>query len=151
MTLNVTMNLTQSLNLSILPADSPIRVERSDTGARLVVPRGCQASVVERYDGHGQDGYNTYAKLEVAIADDATLTHYKLVQEAPNAIHQSFLEVQMQNRSSFTSHVFLLRGASIRNTIHVRLEGDHAACSLNGLYTGSAEQIIETHTVIDHI
>jgi len=59
--------------------------------------------------------------------------------------------VQAQKSASFQSHVFLLGGARVRNTIHVRLDGEGADCSLNGLYLATGEQVMETHTLIDHI
>ena len=75
--------------------------------------------------------------------------HYKLVHEGRSAVHHTFLEVDVQKAASFTSQV-LFRGAEIRNTIHVRMSGEDAECTLNGLYVGSERQVIESHTLIEH-
>ncbi len=72
------------------------------------------------------------------------------MHEGRQAIHQSFLEVDVRKAASFDSHVFLFKGAQIRNTIQVRLSGEDASCSLNGLYVGSGQQVIENHTLIEH-
>ena len=41
-------------------------------------------------------------------------------------------------------------GAKTRNTIQVRLARENAECVLNGLYVGRGQQVIETHTLIEH-
>jgi len=128
-------------NLSLQPADAPVQIEEVSGVTRVHVPAGCRASLIDQ----------TESRLEVTVADGAQLSYYKLVNETPLAIHQSFLEVQVQKQASFQSNVFLFGGAQIRSTIHVRMDGEGAECALNGLYVGSGSQIIEMHTLIDHI
>ncbi len=144
------MIFAKARNLSVLPADAPLRIEEAADGIRIHVPAGCQASLVERYDPEGPEPYTTQTKLHVTVAENARLTHYKLVHEGPQANHQSFLEVDVQKAASFESHVFLFEGAQIRNTIQVRMSGEDAECVLNGLYIGRGHQVIETHTLIEH-
>ena len=145
------MTLTKTSQLSISPTDAPVRIDTTGEAVQIHVPSGCEASLTETYESQGHDAYTTDSKLQIVLAENARLTHYKLVQEGPKANHQSFLEVQAQKSASFESHVFMLGGARIRNTIHVRLDGEGATCSLNGLYLATGEQVMETHTLIDHI
>jgi Fe-S cluster assembly protein SufD len=137
-------------NLSVLPADAPLRVEEVPGGVRVSVPAGARASIVERYDPQGTAPYVTQTKVFASVAENAHLNHYKLVHEGRQADHSSFLEVDVQKAGSFHSEVFLFEGARIRNTIHVRLVGEEASCILNGLYVGSGRQEFETHTLIEH-
>jgi len=51
----------------------------------------------------------------------------------------------------FQSHVFEMTGGRVRHTIHVRLEGEGAECSLNGLYLATNQEQVENHTLIDHV
>ncbi len=127
-----------------------LQVEKTADGRRLIIPSGCQATIVEKYESLQADPYSTQTKLQISLEEGSKLLHYKLVHEGRQATHQSFLEVDVQKAASFQSHVFLFEGALIRNTIHVRLTGDDAECSLNGLYVGAGRQVIETHTLIEH-
>jgi len=128
-------------NLSVLPPDAPLQVDETSETLRIRVPAGCKASLIDEAE----------SRLTITLAENAELTYYKLIQEAPQAVHQSFLEVQIQRHAAFRSHVFLLGGGQIRHTIHVRMEGEQAECVLNGLYLASGEEKMETHTLIDHI
>jgi Fe-S cluster assembly protein SufD len=137
-------------NLSVLPADAPVRIEETAEGTRIHVPPGRQASLIEKFESLQADSYTTQSKLQITVAENARLTHYKLVHEGPQATHHSFLEVDVQKAASFQSHVFLFEGAQIRNTIHVRMTGEDADCLLEGLYVGSGSRVIENHTLIEH-
>jgi len=131
---------TLSQDLTILPVNAPVAVDRAANHIRIRVPKNCEVSLVESIP----------TRFEIELAPGARLTHIKEVRENPRADYQSFLEVQVAASASFTSHVFLLAGHQIRNTIHVRLAGEGAECSLNGLYIGVGEQRIENHTLVEH-
>lgn len=136
--------------LSVLPENAPVHVRREANEICIDIPKACRASLIESYESQGPEAYATQATLRVSLAEGARLTHYKVVCEGAKADHYSFLEAHVDRSASYQSHVFLLEGSRIRNTLHVRLEGEGAECSLNGLYLGTGEQIIETHTLIDH-
>ena len=137
-------------NLSVLPADAPVRIDETAEGTLVYVPSGCRASLVEKYESLRADAYGTQAKIRITLEAGAKLNHYKLVHEGQLADHQSFLEVEVRRSASFRSDVFLFEGARIRHTLHARLSGEDAECILNGLYVGSGTQRIETHTLIEH-
>lgn len=141
------MKTTTEPQFSIIPADAPVRIDRSGSGVQLHLPEGSEASLVETF----KEEAGSEARLQVSLSARSHLTHYKLVDEGAKANHYSMLEVQVGASAAFDSHVFLFGGARIRNTIHVRLDGDNASCSLNGLYLATDDQVVETHTLIDHI
>jgi len=128
----------------------PLSIETTAEGRRLSIPERAQASLIEIYETQGNEAYSTQTTLRIEVAAEARLAHYKLVREGPRADHQSFLEVHLQRAASLESHVFLFDGARIRNTLHVRV-GEGGNCVLNGLYLATAEQVMETHTLIDHL
>ncbi len=125
-------------------------IETSADGYHLAVPEGSQVLLIENYQTRKPEPYNTQSKIRLSVAPGAQVTHYKLVLEGPRAIHQSFLEVEVAAGAAFYSHVFLMGGEHVRNTIHVHLVGEHADCVLNGLYVGKGHQVLETHTLIEH-
>lgn len=142
--------LTLPPQLSLHPADAPLTMERTSDGQRLRIPPGCSVSLVEMYQDHRAEPYTTQSHVQVVLGERSRLVHYKVVHEGPQARHQSFLEVEVGTAAYFESHVFLFNGANIRNTIQARLTGEQAECTLNGLYVARGEQVVETHTLIDH-
>jgi Fe-S cluster assembly protein SufD len=49
-----------------------------------------------------------------------------------------------------TSHSLVLGARIARNDIIATLDGEGAECTLNGLYVGVGEALVDTHTTIDH-
>jgi Fe-S cluster assembly protein SufD len=58
--------------------------------------------------------------------------------------------VQLDRASTFASRAITLGGRIARNDIVARLNGEGAECTLNGLYIGTGESLVDTHTTIDH-
>jgi len=135
----------------ILPANAAIKFEGSSERRTLTVPANTQISLIEKYAAQSAGIYSTQTALTVTLEDHAKLTHYKIVQEGAQASHHSSVEVHVGASATYHSHVFLLGGFHLRNTIHVRLHGEHAECMLNGLYLASHDQKMENHTLIDHV
>jgi Fe-S cluster assembly protein SufD len=117
---------------------------------RVTVPAGQEVTLIEKFTNNTREPNTTQTQVFLSVAPEAKVTHYKLVLEGFQANHHSFLEVELERAALFTSHVFLLGGAQVRNTIQVRLKGEHAECALNGLYVGGGKQVLETHTLIEH-
>ncbi len=140
----------QLAHLSILPPSAQVEIKSEGDAVRLNVLANQQVTLIEKFESPEKEPYTTQSRVLLSLAPDAKVTHYKLVLEGKQATHQSFLEVDVDRGASFTSHVFLIGGLHVRNTIQVRLKGEHADCSLNGLYVGGGKQVLETHTLIDH-
>ncbi len=128
-------------NLSVLPDNAPLKFEETSEGIRIDVPAGCEAALLDQSE----------SRISINVAENARLSYYKLVRETAGPTHTSFLEAHVGRSASFTSNAFLFGGAKVSSTIHVRLSGEGAETTLNGLYIGSGDQVLESHTVIEHI
>src|SRR5262245_36633917 len=111
------MDGLKTTSLSVLPKGAPVQVTEGPDITRVSVPAGQTVTLVEKYQNHVQEPYSTQAKIQVDIAPGSKVTHYKLVLEGRQATHQSFIEVDAGHDAAFYSHVFLMSGAKIRNTI----------------------------------
>lgn len=115
----------------------------------IVAEANSQARIAERYEG--QAGvYFTNAVTEVVLGENAVIDYYKLQQESREAFHVHTLQVQQGRSSNFASHTVTLGGRLTRNDITAVLDGEGCECTLNGLYLGSDEQLIDNHTRIEH-
>ena len=127
------------------PSDRP-----EVTHPRLLILAGerSQASVVESYAGEGR--YFRNAVTEIALAEGAMLSHYKLQRESVAAYHVHSLAARLGRASHFTSHNIALGSALARTDLDVVLDAEGAECTLNGLFMGTGTQHIDNHTTIDH-
>ncbi len=118
--------------------------------ALIVAGPDSQAAIIETYAGLGAGEYFTNAVTELIAGDGAVIEHYKLQTEAAGALHWGLLRVEQGASSNFTSHNVALGGALARNEIAVRLAGEGAECTLNGLYLAAGAQHIDNYTTLDH-
>ena len=116
----------------------------------IVTEPGSRVTVIESFVSLGQACYFTNAITEVAVADNATVEHYKLGLESPKAFHIGGLYVRQGANSLFTSHNITLGGVLVRNTIHSTFAAEGGTCILNGLYAVSGRQHVDNHTLLDH-
>jgi Fe-S cluster assembly protein SufD len=115
----------------------------------IVAGRNSQLTVVETYLGRG--GYFTNAVTEIVAEDGAVLDHYKVVTEAPEAFHVGTVHAKQRRSSTVTSRNVALGGAIVRNDIVSELGGEGASVVLDGLFVVNGSQVVDNHTVIDHL
>lgn len=82
----------------------------------------------------------------IEIGENAILRHCRIIESNDD----SFFEVRVAAGGTYESHLFVLGGERVRDTIQVRLSGAGAQTVLNGLYLARGDASIELHTVIDH-
>jgi Fe-S cluster assembly protein SufD len=87
---------------------------------------------------------------EALVEDGAQLTHVKLQREGLAAFHVPTLAAQQGRDSVFTSHHFALGSLLARTDIDQRFDGEGGECQLLGLFIGRGEQLLDTHSRIDH-
>jgi Fe-S cluster assembly protein SufD len=142
--------------------EKPIHVLFLSTGAgngtplmahpRVLVVLGdnSQASVVESYAGPEGTRYLTNAVTELVLGPHAVLDHYKLQHESVEAYHVGGTYIHAARSANCSSHSVSLGGALVRNDVVAVLDGEGGECTLNGLYLGDAQRLVDNHTTIDH-
>jgi Fe-S cluster assembly protein SufD len=117
----------------------------------FVIGKNAQVSFIESYVSFGKGTHFTNAVSEVALADHAVVEHYKLQLENGESFHTSTIQVQQARGSSYRSHNFAFGGQIARNDVNVMLNGEGAECTLNGLYLTGGKQLVDNHTLIEHV
>ncbi len=121
------------------------------THPRLVISAapGSRVTVIETFVGPDVR-YLTNAVMETAVGEGASVEHYRLLLEGPEAYHVGVSRVVQQKDSAFSS-VAIAHGAALgRNDFGVTLAGTGAECTLNGLYLTNGTQHIDNYINIDH-
>ena len=114
----------------------------------IVAGEASQATVLERYVGTGAAFTNAVG--EVWLAANAVIDHYKLQEEPADAFHIASLFLHCARSGTFSSHSLTFGGGIARNDVVATLDGEGIDCTLNGLYVGRGNQLIDNHTTIDH-
>jgi Fe-S cluster assembly protein SufD len=118
--------------------------------ALVVLGRGSQATVVERYAFEREGRYMTNAVTEIVLGEGAVLDHYKVQEESPPAFHLACTQAVVGEKATYSTHYVGLGGALVRNESRVLFAGEHAEATVNGLYMVSGSRHADNHTVIDH-
>ena len=119
---------------------------------RLVIAVGeqAQATVVESYADLGGKSAFTNAVTQVNVAAGAILHHVKIERGQSSAFHLASTFAHVERAGTFDSRALTFGGRIVRNDIVATLDGEGATCTLDGLYVGTGETLIDTHTTIDH-
>ena len=116
----------------------------------ILAGENSQATIVESYAGAADAVYFTNAVTEVVCAENSVIDHYKVQRESKLAFHIATMQVQMAQRSNFSSHSIGLGGRLVRNDANAVLDGEGCECTLNGVYLANGQQLMDNHTAIDH-
>ncbi len=107
------------------------------------------ATVIETFIGPDVR-YLTNTVMETSVGEGASVEHYRLLLEGPEAYHVGVSRVVQQKDSTFSS-VAIAHGAVLgRNDFGITLAGTGAECMLNGLYLTNGDQHIDNYINIDH-
>jgi Fe-S cluster assembly protein SufD len=125
--------------------------------AAIVAPRlliqvgeGAQVSVIETYAGLPGPATLTTAVTRLFLDPAAVVNHVKIQSEEATAFHIGNLAAWLGRGSTLTSHALTFGSRIARNDITAVLDGEGAECTLDGLYVGDGESLLDTHTTIDH-
>ena len=87
---------------------------------------------------------------EIVLGPHAHLDHTTLQEESPEALHVGTAEAHLGPGAQLFGHVFSAGGALVRNELTVRIHGDGAGATLDGLFLARGEQHVDNHTLVDH-
>ena len=109
---------------------------------------GARLTLLELSFGDGSYLHNPV--FEVHVAEDATLTHVRLQDEAAGAFHLSTLYADVAERGTYDSFAMNVGGRIARTEAHVRLGGPKAVAHLNGAQLLGGTQHADFTTIVRH-
>ncbi|WP_245727559.1 Fe-S cluster assembly protein SufD [Nitrosovibrio tenuis] len=116
----------------------------------LIAEPGSAVTVVEDYVTLQEGPYITNAVTEIAIGDNAQVSHTRLQRDSGQAFHMANSAVSLARASRYRS-ISVAFGARIsRYDLNARLAAEGAECSVDGLALINERQLADTHTCIDH-
>jgi Fe-S cluster assembly protein SufD len=134
----------------IFVSSAPEIATMSHARALVVAEDGAQATVVEEYVGLDRGVCFTNVVSEVVVGENAGVSYYRLQRESDQTLHVSTLQARVERNGRFASHAVSLGGQLVRNDVNVKLAGEGADVTLNGLYLVRGRQHLDNHTLIEH-
>ena len=110
--------------------------------------RGASLTLIEVAVGEGVYLHNPV--IEAVVAEDATLVHLRLQNEAPGAFHLSTVYVDIAKGGTYDSFALTLGARLARMEVHARLGGPGGAAHLNAAQLLGDRQHADFTTVVSH-
>lgn len=114
----------------------------------VIAEAGSKATIVETYDCTAKSFTNT--AIQIIVEDNASLTHYRVQRDSPEAFHYGVTEVSVGRGSSYDSTNINLGGRLSRHDIDVKFTAEGGEAWVDGLYMLGGSQHHDTHSIIDH-
>ncbi len=134
-----------------------LHVTSGDAGPVLSAPRtllslgaGSRASLVETYVS--PDGATAFVlpHVEVLLAEGASLDHTTIQGEGTGSAHVALLSARLGRDAQLAARLFSLGARVSRNEARVKLDGEGASLSLDGLFCAKGTQVTDAHTHVEH-
>jgi Fe-S cluster assembly protein SufD len=114
----------------------------------VIAEAGSEATIIESYAS--QSAGFTNAAVQVVVEDNASVTHYRVQKDAPQAFNIGTTEVTLGRDSRYDSTNINLGAALSRHDIDLKFTAEGGEAWVDGLYMLSGTQHSDTHSVIDH-
>jgi len=117
----------------------------------IILGENSQATIVESFNSLDNHKYFNNVVTEISIEANAKLNHIRIQNESQNAFHIGNVFVEQKQDSNYLSTSIVFGGLIARNNIYANLNGEGIESTLNGLYMGHGDQLIDNHTFLDHV
>ena len=114
----------------------------------IIAEAGSKATIVESYESTTRSFTN--AAVQIFVADNANITHYRVQKDALEAFNYAVTEVSLARGSVYDSTNINLGGGISRHDIDVKFRAEGGEAWVDGLYMLSGSQHHDTHSIIDH-
>jgi Fe-S cluster assembly protein SufD len=135
----------------VFVATTDAKVGSSYPRVRLEVGAGARVGLIERHLSVGSDANFINSAVEVEVARDASVQHYRLQQTGARAIWFDTLTANLATHAHYQLHTANLGGLSARSTVRVQLTGEHSEVGVFGVSVGGKNQVHDTFAVVEHI
>lgn len=116
----------------------------------IVLDKGAQLKLVERYISTAQNEYFFNGNQRVIIGERANLQHICLQQESRAAYHLNRVTITQQRASDYRATHVATGAAWSRTDVNVELADEEANCELKGIFTSADAQYTDIHLDVRH-
>ena len=116
----------------------------------IVADRFSEAMIIETYNRSGETKYLTNAVVEISVADEAKIKHFRVQRESHSAFHISNTAAEVGRGSVYDTTAINLGGKLSRHDVSLKFNAEGGEAFIDGLYFLGEDQHHDTHSVIRH-
>jgi Fe-S cluster assembly protein SufD len=116
----------------------------------FIAEAGSEVTILEDYVSLNEAVYVTNAVTEVAVADNAQISHIRVQRDSTEAFHIGNCAVSLAHASRYRSVSVALGARISRYDLNTVLDAEGAECTIDGLALINGRQLADTHSSIDH-
>jgi Fe-S cluster assembly protein SufD len=116
----------------------------------VVAESGAKLDLIEQFDSVGTASIFHNHMTEIALQENAKLTHLRMQVEEESLAHVNGLHVNLAAGSHYEQHAIAFGSQLKRNDININFNGSHAYCRLNGVFLSKHKQHIDNHINLEH-
>jgi len=116
----------------------------------IVAENFAEATIIETYVRSSETKYLTNAVVEISIADEAKIKHYRVQRESHAAFHVSTTAAEIARGSVYDTTAINLGARLSRHDVELKFNAEGGEAFIDGLYFLGENQHHDTHSVIAH-
>jgi len=117
----------------------------------LQVGAGARVGLIERHVSVGSDANFINCAVDVHVARDASVQHYRIQHTGARAIWFDTLTATLAENARYQIHSANLGALSARSTVRVQLVGERSEIGLLSVSVAGKNQVHDTYAVVEHI
>lgn len=114
----------------------------------VVAEVGSKLTLIENYEAVGEDVYFTNAVTEIALEENAQVSHTRVERESKGAFHIGKSAIAQARNSRYTCNTISIGSKLSRHNLEVLQTGEQTETTFNGLTIVAGEQLSDTHSVM---
>ena len=137
--------------------DAPVQILLTTDEGKISFPRilivadeFAEATFVETYNRRDETKYLTNAVVEISIADEAKIKHFRVQRESHQAFHVSTTATEIGRGSVYDTTAINLGGKLSRHDVSLKFNAPGGEAFVDGLYFLGEDQHHDTHSIIRH-
>jgi Fe-S cluster assembly protein SufD len=115
------------------------------------VGAGARVGLIERHVSIGSDANFINCAVDVSVARDASVQHYRVQQTGARAVWFDTLTARLAENARYQLYSASLGALSARSTVHVQLAGERSEVGLFNVSVGGKNQVHDTFALVEHI
>ncbi|ABB74005.1 Iron-regulated ABC transporter permease protein SufD [Nitrosospira multiformis ATCC 25196] len=116
----------------------------------FIAEAGSEVTILEDYVSLNEAIYVTNAVTEIAVGDNAQISHIRVQRDSTEAFHIGNCAVSLAHASRYRSVSVALGARISRYDLNTALAAEGAECVIDGLALINGRQLADTHSSIDH-
>ena len=115
------------------------------------VEANARVGLIERHISVGSDANFINSAVDVDVARDASVQHYRVQQTGARAIWFDTLTAKLAENARYQVHMVNLGALSARSTVNVQLLGERSEVGVFGASVGGKNQVHDTFALVEHV